>query len=154
LNSPQLVESASGDFSPEVQSTSGLTAYTTTITGLSSTPLAISIADYFAFSSDLIADGTSPANRFEFNLATLTETFDSGGIADFSGTGTVVDTTGAFANTAASFTIGFSGSASESFTLNTSPTAVPEPTTVVAGVSMLLPFGLGAFRMLRKGRKA
>jgi hypothetical protein len=154
LNATQLVESADGDFSPEVASTSGLTANTTAITGLSTTALAVNVADYFSFSSDLIASGTTPSDRFEFNLTSITETYFGGGLADFSGTGTIVDTTGAFANTAATFTLGFSGSAGESFSLDTVAAPVPEPTTIVAGASMLLPFGLGAFRVLRKNRKA
>ena len=154
LNATQLVGSADGDFSPEVASTSGLTANATTIAGLSSTALAVNIADYFSFSSDLIASGTTPSDRFEFNLTSITETFFGGGIADFSGTGTIVDTTGAFANTAATFTLGFSGSAGESFSMSTVAAPVPEPATIVAGASMLLPFGIGALRILRKSRKA
>ncbi len=31
-------------------------------------------------------------------------------------------------------------------------TAVPEPTTAIAGAMLLLPFGLGTLRLLRKGR--
>jgi choice-of-anchor C domain-containing protein len=34
------------------------------------------------------------------------------------------------------------------------PQAIPEPTTIVAGALMLLPFGIGAFRSLRKERTA
>jgi hypothetical protein len=154
LSGTQFVESSSGDFSPEVQSLSGLTAYSSTISGLSSTALAVNIADYFSFSSTLIAPGTTPSDRFEFNLTSLTETFFGSGIADFSGTGTIVDTTGAFADTAATFTLGFSGPASESFSMSTVAAPVPEPTTIVAGASMLLPFGVGALRILRKSRKA
>jgi hypothetical protein len=33
-------------------------------------------------------------------------------------------------------------------------TAVPEPTTLVAGALLLLPFGVGAVRRLRKGGSA
>ncbi|MGA2246086.1 MAG: hypothetical protein ABSH48_13890 [Verrucomicrobiota bacterium] len=155
LNALQLVESATGDFSPAVQSGSELTANTTTISGLSTTALVVSVPDYFSFSSTLIAPGTSPSDRFEFNLASLTETSDSGGLATFSGTGTLVDTTGAYASAPATFTLGFSGSAGESFSMDTEPSVapVPEPSTLIAGAAMLLPFGVGAFRALRKGRK-
>jgi hypothetical protein len=153
LNALQLVEGTDGDLSV-VQSGSGLTADTSTISGLSTTAEAVSVSDFFVFSSTLISPGTTPADRFEFNLATLTETSDVGGLADYSGTGTLVDTTGAFADTPATFTLSFSGPAAESFSLDTVPSPVPEPSTFVAGASMLLPFGFGVFRMLRKGRKA
>jgi hypothetical protein len=127
-----------------------LTANTTAITGLSGSPLAVSISDFFVFSSAFIGSGTTPANRFDFNLATLSEA--PGGV--FSGTGTVVDTTGDFANTPATFTLSFGGSASESFSLTAEPSAVPEPSTIISGAAMLLPFGAGAVRKLRNSQKA
>jgi choice-of-anchor C domain-containing protein len=37
---------------------------------------------------------------------------------------------------------------------NVSVTAVPEPTTMIAGALLLLPFGVSTFRMLRKNRVA
>jgi hypothetical protein len=37
---------------------------------------------------------------------------------------------------------------------NVSLTAVPEPTTMIAGALLLLPFGASTFRILRKNRKA
>jgi hypothetical protein len=37
---------------------------------------------------------------------------------------------------------------------DTSVSAVPEPTTIIAGASMLLPFGASALRMLRKRQSA
>lgn len=40
------------------------------------------------------------------------------------------------------------------WSLSVAPCAVPEPTTVIAGAAMLLPFGLSTLRMLRKSKKA
>ena len=37
---------------------------------------------------------------------------------------------------------------------NTEFTPVPEPTTIVAGAMLLLPFGMSTLRMLRKSRTA
>jgi hypothetical protein len=38
--------------------------------------------------------------------------------------------------------------------ISITPTAVPEPTTIIAGMSLLLPFGASAVRILRKKRTA
>jgi hypothetical protein len=105
-----------------------LTASTTTITGLSTSPLADSIPDLFVFSTPGIlgSSGTTPNNRFDFNLLTITETSSS--LGDFTGTGTLVDTTAAYAPTPAIFTLGFSGANNYSFTIAAEP--VPEPTTI------------------------
>jgi len=40
------------------------------------------------------------------------------------------------------------------YTADWSNTPVPEPTTIVAGAMLLLPFGLSGLRMLRKSRMA
>lgn len=39
-------------------------------------------------------------------------------------------------------------------TYNYTPSPVPEPTTMIAGATMLLPFGFGMLRTLRRGRTA
>jgi hypothetical protein len=132
LNAQNLITTAeSGDFATQIPAHSDLTASTTTITGLSTSPLADSIPNYFVFSTPdaiLATSGTTPNNRFDFNLATITETSFGSGAASFYGTGTLVDTTGAFDNTPATFTLSFSGSSNYSFTF--AATAVPEPATL------------------------
>jgi hypothetical protein len=148
LNSPQFITYGTGDLS-YLSLFAPLPVGTPTISGLSANPLSENIADYFVFAS-----GT-PGDNFEFTLTSLTETYYTtsyGGLADFSGTGTLVDADGTYAVTPASFTIGFSGPTSESFSFDTAP--VPEPTTFIAGAAMLLPFGAGAFRMVRRMRKS
>ena len=63
--------------------------------------------------------------------------------------------------TANSTTLSFSGKSVEGWielddvsAVDLGPAAVPEPTTIIAGASMLLPFGAGALRMLRKKLQA
>jgi len=148
LNGLNLITtSETGTFAALVPAHSDLTAYTTTITGLSASPLADSIPNFFVFSTPdafFATSGTTPNNRFGFNLVTIAET--SAGV--FSGTGTLVDTTAAYANTPATFTLSFSGAQNYSFTL----AAVPEPTTtMIVGACLLLPFTL---RLLRKNPRA
>jgi PEP-CTERM motif len=116
---------------------------THTITGLSSTPISDPINNYFKFSqtssfNGLTGTGTTPPNRFEFDLLTLAEdSFNSGtGAAMFSGTGTIVDTTGAFQNTPADLTVDFSNAHLYTLTLQ----AVPEPTTMSLAAAGLLAF--------------
>lgn len=156
LTADNLVTTAEqGDLASLVPAHSDLTAYTGTITGLSTTAKTVNIADFFVFSypdGTLGTSGTSPDGRFEFNLTTLAET----GAGIFQGTGTLVDTQGVYADTAATFTIGFSGSDSYSFTIAGAPLTapVPEPTTIAAGALMLLPMGMSALRALRKEQKA
>jgi hypothetical protein len=100
--------------------------------------LADSINNYLIFSSSLpfTNDGTTPVNRFDFDLQTITEdSFNSGtGAALFSGTGTIVDTTGAFQNTPGQLTVSFSAPDTYSLTLQ----AVPEPATVGLAATALL----------------
>jgi PEP-CTERM motif len=153
LNAQNLITTAeSGDFAAQVPSLSDLTAYSTTITGLSTTPLADSISDFFVFSTpDAIfgSSGTTPNNRFDFNLATITETsFTSTSVASFSGTGTLVDTLGTFDNTPAQFNLNFSGPSNYSFTF--AATAVPEPTTLGLVATGLV--GALSFRRRRVAR--
>jgi hypothetical protein len=142
---------------PGVPALSDLTAYSTAITGLSSTATTLNISDFFVFSTPdgtFGGSGTTPNGRYDFNLSTLAETafLSSPNIATFYGTGTLVDTTGAFADTAADFTLSFSGQGSYSFTLAAEASPVPEPTTVLAGALLLLPLGIGAVRSMRKVR--
>jgi hypothetical protein len=155
LNAQNLITTAeSGDFAAQVPSLSDLTAYSTTVTGLSTSPLADSIPNFFVFSQpDAIfgSSGTTPNNRFDFNLATITETsFTSTSVASFTGTGTLVDTapSGAFDNTPAQFTLSFSGPSNYSFTF--AATSVPEPTTLGLIATGLM--GALSFRRRRMAR--
>lgn len=130
LNAINLITaSEQGTFLALVPSHSDLTAYATTITGLSTSPTADSIPDFFVFSTpDAIfaTSGTTPNNRFHFNLATITDVNPGSGVGVFTGTGTLVDTQGAYANTPAIFTLSFpDGGGTYSFTI----AAVPEPSS-------------------------
>ena len=153
LNGFGLVESASGDFNPNVQSGSGATLYSQTIGSLSATAKTENISDFFTFSSTLLAPGTTPSDQYVFDLATLKEV---AGV--FYGTGTVVDTvtSDGYAPTAADFTLSLAGNPGQSglgasFSMSTIA-PVPEPSTIFAGASLLVPFSVGAIRMLRRGR--
>jgi hypothetical protein len=124
------------------------TMNTTQITGLGATPKAVTISDFFVFSSPFIGAGTTPQNRFHFDLATLTQT----GTKAYSGTGTIHDLAGVYLDAPAQFSISFSssynyaGSLSAQFT----PAPVPEPTTWIAGALLLLPLTAGTIRALRR----
>jgi hypothetical protein len=145
-----LITQATGDFLTLGAMDSGLTASTATVSGLSTSPTAESIPDYFVFASPSIfpppfdGPGTTPSNRFDFELTSLTETgFNAAsGVSSFSGAGTITDSAAVYDPTPASFTIGFSSPSNYSFTFNT---VVPEPTTLgLAAIS------LGALMMRRR----
>ena len=128
LDAVNYLFGTSGSFASTVPMFSVLTADANTISGLSTSPAAENIPDFFVFSGSgggFGAPGTTPNNRFDFNLSTLTDV----GAGVFTGTGTVVDTASAFANTPGSFTLAFSGPNNYSFTFDATPTAVPEPAT-------------------------
>ena len=124
-----ITASETGIFTNLLPALSDLTAYTGTISGIGSTPTTENITDYLSFSTPdatFHSSGTTPNNRFEFNLATLQYLGDGGGAYSFAGQGTLVDTTGAYANSPAAMTVGFSGPGNYSFTF----AVVPEPTTI------------------------
>ena len=110
---------------------SDLTASTVTLSGLSTSSKVENIANYFVFSSPdsmFGSSGTTPNNRFAFDLGTISDL--GGGV--FTGTGTFVDTMGVYTDTPGHFTLSFSGSpntvgANYSFTMAAQP--VPEPAT-------------------------
>jgi hypothetical protein len=123
---------------------SDVTAYDT-IVNIPSSPGTDVIPDFLELSSPdtLAALGTSPSNLFDFNLATITETADSGSTATFAGTGTLVDNavSGPLSNTPASIFIAYSSQSAYTITL----TATPEPSTWA-----LMLGGLGLLVFLRK----
>ena len=126
--------SASGTFLSTVPGGTEVTAYGSNITGLSSTPESVSISDFLQIGTPgyFGSSGTTPNNRFDFNLQTLAES-SSG---DFIGTGTLTDTTGAYSPTSAELLLSFSTPNNYSFTLQ----AVPEPGTLamaLTGLAML-----------------
>jgi len=138
---------ATGDFLTLGVENSDLTASTATVSGLSTTPAAEAIPDYFQFASagPLGGSGTTPPNRFDFELTSLTETAYDGAptyVSSFSGAGIITDTADVYDPTPATFTLGFSGASNYSFSFNT---VVPEPTTLgLAAIS------LGALAMRRR----
>jgi len=128
--------SASGTFL-NVPAGSIVTAYSSNITGLSSTPESLSISDFLQIGTPgyFGSTGTTPNNRFDFNLQTLAEN----STGDFTGFGTLTDTTGQYAPTAAELLLSFSTANNYSFTLQ----AVPEPGTLTLA-------GLAIFPLLRR----
>jgi hypothetical protein len=137
LNADNLITTAlTGDLATQVPAHSDLTAYSSTISGLSTSPLTDSIANFFVFSSPdstLATSGTTPTNRFDFNLATISEPV----LGTITGTGTLVDTTGAFGSAPASFSVGFSGPNNYSFTLSTTPEPASLSVLAFAGISLI-----------------
>lgn len=121
---------ASGSFTNVPQGTE-IYAYSSSITGLSSTLTSEPISDFLVIggAGPTGSLGTTPVDRFDFNLQTLEET--SPGI--FTGYGTIVDTTGFFSDTAAEIQLNFSSANNYSFDLE----SVPEPTTLALALAGL-----------------
>jgi hypothetical protein len=144
LGPTNVIQSVTAGFAALVPLNGVIFGNSETINGLSTTPLADSINNYLVFSSSLpfTNDGTTPVDRFDFDLQTITEdSFSAGtGAALFSGTGTIVDTTGAFQNTSGLLTVNFSAPGTYTLALQ----AVPEPATVGLVATGLI--GLWALR--------
>jgi hypothetical protein len=114
----------------------------TTIAGLSSTPLSVAISDFLIIGAPgpaaFNSPGTTPNDRFDFELTSLAENNPT--IGYFTGTGILTDTQGVYQPTAAEMLLTFSGTNNYSFTLE----VVPEPATLsLAAVGFL---GALAFR--------
>lgn len=135
-----IISTTTGDFVSTVPTGSLAETFFSppTISGLSSTPISISINNYIFFSVPASpgGSGTSPLDRFDFDLATMAEdSFNSTtGAATFTGTGTLVDNADAFTSSPADITITFSNAHTYTFTITT----VPEPATItLAAVGLL-----------------
>jgi hypothetical protein len=156
LNASALTGGATGDL-VSADDNSITTLSTAAITGLSSTSLTLTtpIQDYFEFSVPGLpgSTGTTPANRFDFELTSITETFSSSATGDFSGTGVLTDSTGAFDPTVATFTLAVSGGPGtvdgQSFTLTATGEAVPEPSSWALGMLAFGAIGLLGLRQRR-----
>jgi hypothetical protein len=144
LAGSNIIFTATGDFLTLGAQDSDLTSSTATVTGLSATPTSESIPDYFIFASPdsfFGGSGTTPVNRFDFELTSLTETAYTGApayVSSFSGAGIITDTGGVYDPTPATFTIGFSSASNYSFTFGT---VVPEPASfslVSVGAALLM----------------
>lgn len=150
LNATQLVESSTGDLST-ADSLSYATASTATVSGLSSTALTLTspIADFFEFSTAGIpgSTGTTPGDRFDFELTSLSEV--TSGLTSFYGSGILSDSTGALQSSPATFTMTFSGPNSESFSLDT--VATPEPSSWVLAAIACGALGFFAYRRHQLG---
>jgi len=138
LYGQNIIFVATGDFGTLGAADSDLTASTVTVSGLSTTPTAEAIPDYFVFASPdafFGGSGTTPSNRFDFELTSLTETSFNGALgASYSGAGIVTDTASVYDPTPATFTIGFSSPSNYSFTFGT---VAPEPTSLgLAAISL------------------
>lgn len=136
-----------GTFSSLVPTYSELTSYSGALTGLSATPTTEDIDNFFVFSSpDSLfgASGTTPNNRFEFNLGTLSEVYYNGQFANYVGTGTLVDSLGTYASSPAQFDLSFSAEGNYSFVLAT----VPEPNQygIYSGIFAFLALLFGLLR--------
>jgi len=132
---------ATGTFATTVPEGTEVYAYSAPITGLSSTLESEPISDFLVIGGPGPAlfgsPGTSPTNRFDFNLQTLEETSPG----SFTGFGTLVDTAGTYGNAQAEFQLNFSGGNNYSFQVFT----VPEPGTITIAL-----VGLCGLLLLRR----
>ncbi len=136
--STNTIVTATGNFTSLLPLGGYLVVRAGTISGLSSTPISDSINDYLSFSGRVPltgAQGTTPNYRFDFDLQTIAEDSynSSTGVALFTGTGTLVDTTGAYQNTPADLTVDFSSTHNFTLTLD-----VPEPSAIALSATGLL----------------
>jgi hypothetical protein len=144
LNYTEPLIPATGMFGTTVPEGTEVYAYSSEISGLSSTPKTESISDFLVIGGPGPAPfdslGTTPNDRFDFELQTLEESASQPG--GFIGEGTLTDTTGQYSPTPAELAINFTpSSANYSFTV----TAVPEPATLTLALA-----GLGVLPFLRR----
>jgi PEP-CTERM motif len=131
---------ANGTFSTTMPEGTEVDAYSVAISGLSSSSFeAESITNFLIIGGPgpTGSPGTSPLNRFVFDLQSLEEPTPG----TFVGYGTLTDTTGDFADTSAQMTLGFS--AANNYSINVA--TVPEPGSLAIALA-----GLGGFLVLRR----
>lgn len=135
---------AIGTFSTTVPEGTEVYAYSVTISGLSSTSFEAESDPNFLIiggPGPTGSPGTSPVDRFVFDLQSLEEPTPG----TFVGYGTLTDVTGYYAVTSAQLTLGFS--APDNYSIDV--TAVPEPGSIAIALA-----GLGGLLALRrKGRR-
>ena len=143
LNQINLVTAnETGTFASLVPALSNLTAYTGTVSGLSPSPVSESISNFFVFSTPnitLATSGTTPNNRFGFNLTSVTQTAYTGATASFFATGTLTDSLGSFFTTPAQFDLAYSSQGG--YTIAVTAEALPEPSTwamLLGGVCLMV----------------
>lgn len=144
LNYTEPLIAPTGMFATTVPEATEVYAYSTQISGLTSTPQTEDINDFLVIGgpgpAPYDSPGTTPNDRFDFDLQTLEESSSQPG--GFIGEGTLIDTQGVYSDTAAQLAINFTpSSANYSFTL----TATPEPATLT-----LVLAGLGVLPFLRR----
>jgi len=100
-----------------------------------------------------VNDGT---DTFTFALLSSTIVQQASGFVSVSGAG-IVTATGPISYSATGINWNFSSqdpAVDGKFTFSASASTVPEPSTVVAGALLLLPFGISTVRILRKNKNA
>jgi len=100
---------------------------------------------------------TSGGQTFTFDLVSSYIASQGGGAIAVKGTGFVTGTgTTAYQSTALdwSFTSQDPKAGAAGWTFSASSSSVPEPSTIVAGALLLLPFGISTVRILRKNKSA
>ena len=155
LNQLNLVTATeTGTFASFVPALGFLTAYTGTVTGLSAIPVSTPISNFFVFSTPdvtLGASGTTPNNRFAFNLTNITETAYTVSTASFFGIGTLTDSQGSFSSTPAHFDLAYSSQGGYTIAL-TAGAVVPEPSTwamLLGGIGFLFLGRMGIRKAVR-----
>ena len=135
-----LITKETGTFLALLPAHSDLTAYSATISGIgfdfggsgpTTRKISMTICPFFhARQLRSASSGTTPNNRFEFNLATLPAIVRGATKYFLEGTGTLVDTEGVYANTPGLMTVKAFPVLISRFPFSFTLAAVPEPATI------------------------
>lgn len=163
LASTNIITDTEGAFTNLINLEDKVFGYTNLLSNISTSaanPTQVSIPNYLVFSAPYPlfgAPGSTPANRFEFNLSSI---YSSGGsYTAYFGTGTVVDTAGVYAPTAAQIALSFSspsGFSGQNYGLSFAATGVAAPggnpasPTPEPSVFALAGFGVASLTWLRR----